>query len=121
MDNKEEFPCQILINPIDRTHNQKVRWYMDEKREENFLKMLGLKATKRILEFLDENGTAQYKQLQQFVNTHTLNTRMRELLDYNLVEHHLVREDVRKEWYEPTEKGKKVLHHLREMVHLIEE
>ncbi len=94
---------------------------MDEKREEDFLKMLGLKATKKILEFLDENETAQYKQLQQFVNTHTLNTRMRDLLDFNLVQHHLVREDVRREWYEPTEKGRKILQYMREMVAMVEE
>lgn len=94
---------------------------MDEKREEDFLKMLGLKATKRILEFLVENETAQYKQLQQFVNTHTLNTRMRELLEFDLVQHHLVREEVRREWYEPTEKGRKILAHLQEMVSLVDE
>ncbi len=94
---------------------------MDEKKEEDFLKMLGLKATKRILEYLEENGTAQYKQLQQFVNTHTLNTRMKELLDFDLVQHHLVREDVRREWYEVTKKGKKVLHYLREIVRVIDE
>ncbi|MBU7045165.1 MAG: winged helix-turn-helix transcriptional regulator [Theionarchaea archaeon] len=94
---------------------------MDEKKEEDFLKMLGLKATKRILEYLEENGTAQYKQLQQFVNTHTLNTRMKELLDFDLVQHHLVREDVRREWYEVTEKGKKVLHYLREIIRVIDE
>ena len=94
---------------------------MDEKKEEDFLKMLGLKATKRILEYLEENGTAQYKQLQQFVNTHTLNTRMKELLDFGLVQHHLVREDVRREWYESTEKGKRVLHYLREIIRVIDE
>ena len=94
---------------------------MDEKKEEDFLKMLGLKATKRILEYLDENETAQYKQLQQFVNTHTLNTRMRELLDFDLVQHHLVREDVRRERYEVTTKGKKVLKYFREMVRVIDE
>jgi DNA-binding HxlR family transcriptional regulator len=94
---------------------------MDEKKEEEFLKMLGLKATKKILEYLDEHETAQYKQLQQFVNTHTLNTRMRELLDFNLVQHHLVREDVRREWYESTEKGKRILGHLREMITIVKE
>ena len=94
---------------------------MEKKKEESFLKMLGLKATKDILEYLEGHDTAQYKELQQFVNTHTLNTRMRELLDFKLVQHHLVREDVRKEWYEPTEKGKKILGHLREMVQIAEE
>ncbi len=94
---------------------------MDKKREEDLLKMLGLKATKDILEFLDERGEAQYKQLQQFVNTHTLNTRLRELLDFDFVKHHLVREEVRKEWYEPTEKGLKVLGYLRDIVRLAEE
>jgi len=94
---------------------------MDKKREEDLLKMLGLKATKDILEFLDQHGVAQYKQLQQFVNTHTLNTRLRDLLDFHFVQHHLVREEVRREWYEPTEKGLKVLGHLREIVELAEE
>ncbi len=93
---------------------------MDKKREEDLLKMLGLKSTKDILEFLDEYGTAQYKQLQQFVNTHTLNTRLRDLLDFSLVQHHLVREEVRKEWYEPTEKGLKVLQHLRGIIEVAE-
>lgn len=94
---------------------------MEKEKEENFLKMLGLKATRDILEFLSENGTAQYKQLQQFVNTHTLNTRLRELLEFNLVEHHMVREDVRKEWYQPTEKGLKVLQQLKSLVKIVEE
>ncbi len=93
---------------------------MDKEKEDVFLKMLGLKATKDILEFLQENGTAQYKELQQFVNTHTLNTRLRDLLDFKLVEHHLVREEVRREWYEPTEKGLKILGYLRDMIKLAE-
>ena len=93
---------------------------MEKKKEEAFLKMLGLKATKDILDFLVDNDTAQYRQLQGFINTHTLNTRLRELLDFGLVQHHLVREEVRREWYEPTEKGRKVLQHLREMVDLVE-
>ena len=93
---------------------------MEKKKEEAFLKMLGLKATKDILDFLVDNDTAQYRQLQGFINTHTLNTRLRELLDFSLVQHHLVREEVRREWYEPTEKGRKVLQHLREMVDLVE-
>lgn len=93
---------------------------MDKDKEDLFLKMLGLKATKDILEFLRENGTAQYKELQQFVNTHTLNTRLRDLLDFKLVKHHLVREEVRREWYEPTEKGLKILGYLQDMIKLAE-
>ena len=94
---------------------------MDEKREEKYLKMLCLKGTKKIMEFLDKNKEAQYKQMEQFVSTYTLNERMRGLLEYDLVHHHLVREDVRREWYEFTEKGREVLTHLRELVAIVDE
>lgn len=36
--------------------------------------------------FLDEGEKARYTQLQQCASSHTLNTRLRELLEYNLIE-----------------------------------
>jgi len=83
--------------------------------QEDFIKVLGSKATLSILQFLDRKEKARYKQLQEFVNTHTLNTRLKELLEYDLIEHHIIREDTRKEWYEPTERGKRVLKLLNEL------
>jgi hypothetical protein len=44
---------------------------MEEKGE--FLKMIGLTGTKRILDFIHEHSTAQYKDFQPFMNAHTLN------------------------------------------------
>ncbi|KYK36118.1 MAG: winged helix-turn-helix transcriptional regulator [Theionarchaea archaeon] len=88
--------------------------------QEEFIKMLGAKATKNILQFLDKEEKARYKQLQEFVNTHTLNTRIKELLAYDLIQHHMVREETRKEWYEPTERGRKVLGLLNELAEIVD-
>ena len=44
-----------------------------------------------------------------------LKDRIRELLKYGLVEHHLERERTRKEWYELTEKGKKILQYTQKL------
>lgn len=82
---------------------------MEDQDVKDFLRILGLKATVDILEYVDTHDTAQYKELQEFVSTHTLNARLQDLREYNLLEHHFVREDTRKEWYETTERGKKVL------------
>ena len=67
--------------------------------------------------FLDD-GKANYQQLCQFINTHTLNTRLRELLIYGLIQHHMQRLERREEWYEITEKGRKALYHLKELAAL---
>ena len=85
------------------------------KQEEEFIKMLGSKATRSILTFLDKEKKARYKQFQEFVNTHTLNTRLKELMEYDLIQHHMVREETRKEWYEATERGQKALQLLNEL------
>lgn len=94
---------------------------MEEKREEDFLKLLGAKGTKQILDFIGLHGTAQYRQLMEFVNTPTLNARLRDLLIFGIICHHLERVETRKEWYELTEKGKKALQHLQELAKLIKE
>ncbi len=56
----------------------------------------------------------------EFVNTPTLNDRLRRLLQYKLIEHHLERVNTRKEWYSLTEKGRQVLNHLETIVRLTE-
>lgn len=90
------------------------------EKEEAFIKILGSKATRSILSFLDKEEKARYKELQEFVNTHTLNTRIKELLEHDLIRHHMVREDTRKEWYEPTERGKRVLQLLNELASMVD-
>jgi DNA-binding HxlR family transcriptional regulator len=92
-----------------------------EDKEEDSLRIFGLKAAINILRFINRHEKVQYKQLQQFVSTHTLNARLRDLRNLSLIEHHFVREDVRKEWYEPTEKGRKVLECLEDLEKIIEE
>ncbi|KYK37789.1 MAG: winged helix-turn-helix transcriptional regulator [Theionarchaea archaeon] len=94
---------------------------MEKSREGKFLKMLGATGTRQILEFLGEQDTARYTQMEEFLNTHTLNKRLRQLLVFGLVRHHLERAETRKEWYELTEKGREVLQHLQALVELIAE
>lgn len=89
-----------------------------QKEDVKVLNVFGKKGTMQILEFLD-HGKVSYLQLQQLINTHTLNTRLRELLNYGLVQHHLERFEKRTEWYEITEKGRKVLYSLKELAALI--
>lgn len=88
---------------------------MDERKRSKFFKVLVLKGTRDILKFLDEHGTAQYKQLESFASTYTLSTRLRDLLSFELIEHHFIKDEVRREWYEPTEKGRRVLRILEEL------
>ncbi len=83
---------------------------MDEKSEEEarqLLRVLGLTGTWDILHFLFENGTGTYLDFRQSINTHTLNTRLNALIEYNLIVHHQVR-NPRREWYEITEKGREI-------------
>lgn len=90
-----------------------------EKKKDLFA-ILGRKATKEILELLEEHGTAQYKEFKQVASLTTVNMILRNLEDLNLIQHYCEREK-RREWYEPTEKGKKVVQCLRELEMLIEE
>ncbi|KYK35182.1 MAG: hypothetical protein AYK19_22540 [Theionarchaea archaeon DG-70-1] len=90
------------------------------KIQEAFFKMLGSKAAVRILQYLGTEKRVKYRDLQQFVNTHTLNVRIKDLLNHGLIEHHLTREETRREWYELTEKGKKVVELLDKLIETVE-
>jgi DNA-binding HxlR family transcriptional regulator len=81
-----------------------------------FFRMMGLKGAAEILVTLDTMGKGRYKDMQKSLNTYTLNERIRDLLSYGLIEHHLVRENVRKEWYQLTEAGKRVVEHMYGMI-----
>ena len=87
-----------------------------EVKGDEFLKMIGSTGTKKILELIYEHGTAQYKDFQPFMNAHTLNRRLRELLICGLLEHHIKKEEKRMEWYNITERGKKIAELLGEIV-----
>ncbi len=90
------------------------------KESEDFFKMLGARSTIEILEFLGDHGEAKHKEMQEIANINTLNTRLRELLRYGLVQHHLERFERKTEWYEITEKGRRVLYHVKELVLLMQ-
>ena len=87
-----------------------------EESEEEFMRMIGSKGTRDILKYIEEHGTAQYKDMLEIINTHTLNLRLRSFLDFHLIEHHITREVKRAEWYTITEKGKKVLNLLNNLL-----
>lgn len=93
---------------------------MEDQKKKSLLKILGSKGTVDILQFLEKHGTAQYKDLQQFVSTHTLNARTKDLMRLGLIQHHFLREEVRREWYELTELGKKVLQWLSDLEKILE-
>jgi len=94
---------------------------MDKKRERDFLKVLGSKYTKDILEYIAEHGKGQYTEFREFANTHILNVRLRQLLKFKLIQHCMVRNKLKKEWYELTERGRMALQFLEEQVNLIED
>lgn len=88
------------------------RYHMKGDRE-ILLRSLGSKNAIEVLEFLDEHGATHYRDMMDIFNTYTLNHRLHELISFNLVEHHFERTLTRKEWYEITEKGRKVLELLK--------
>ena len=93
---------------------------MDEKEEEEFLKMIGLKGTMPILRFMNEKGEAQYTDLMQLINVVSLNTRLKQLLHFRLIQHNMERLELRREWYTVTEKGRKVLNYLNEVLEVMD-
>ena len=94
---------------------------MVKKSEENFLRVIGAAGTREILQFLSGHETVHYKELDEFINTDTLNFRLRDLLRYNLVEHHFLRGDERGEWYTITDRGRKFLNCIEKCVSLVED
>jgi DNA-binding HxlR family transcriptional regulator len=90
---------------------------MDEESLE-LLKIIGLTKTVEILEYFREHGTARHHDLSQFVNMHTLNSRICQMLKFKLIEHHYERIKSKREWYTLTEKGKKVLEYAENVAKL---
>ena len=82
--------------------------------------MIGLKGTYPVLKFLNEKEEAQYGDLTHLVNVVSLNTRLRQLLHFGLIEHHLERKETRREWYTVTDKGRMILDHLNEILRLVD-
>jgi DNA-binding HxlR family transcriptional regulator len=89
-------------------------------KSEELLKIIGSTGTKQILEYIDEHGTARYRDLHPSLNSHTLNSRLRDFLLLGLVEHHIEKKEKRIEWYNITEKGKKVAQLMRDVITLMD-
>ena len=81
---------------------------MDEEIRK-LLKLVGSAKTVEILEYLREHGKAQHRDFNTFTNTHTLNTRLIQLIKFKLIEHHYERLNVRLEWYTLTKRGEHIL------------
>jgi DNA-binding HxlR family transcriptional regulator len=95
--------------------------YGDVKMEiEEFYRILGLKGTVNIIKYLSKHGKARYIDLSSLISYASLNTRLMQLETLNLIEHHFDRgKEKREEWYELTEKGKKLIlifNHLEEII-----
>jgi DNA-binding HxlR family transcriptional regulator len=71
--------------------------------------VIGRPGTVYILEYLHTHEKTQYTNLLETKAVPSLNVRLKQLLKLHLIEHHFVRKDTRKEWYEITEKGERVL------------
>lgn len=82
------------------------------------LKIIGQASTVEILTYLHDHNTAKHQDLNTFTNTHTLNTRLIQLITHGLIEHNYERHIPRKEWYTLTEKGKKVLEYIEKILEI---
>ncbi len=92
---------------------------MDEEREEQFIKFITSRGARDILKYLNKHDTAQHADLDAFMNTSTLNTKLNELLTFGLIKHHLDKSGMRKEWYTITKKGKLILQYLDDMIKIV--
>lgn len=85
------------------------------------LALLGSKNTKEILRYLCKQRKVQYKDFDLSISVPTLSTRLAKLLKFDLIEHCIAKEPKRREWYEITGRGKKVLKIMEDMIRQAEE
>ena len=80
----------------------------DQDNLRELYRILGLVATREILlSILD--GKNQYNDFLSFGSNATINGRLRQLINLGLIEHKLVRDDKRREYYTLTERGESVI------------
>ncbi len=108
------YRVQVTLNT--KNHNSTGDCMSEKARE--LLKIVGQTSTVEILTYLREHSTAQYRELDAFANTRTLNVRLIQLIRHGLIEHNYQRSISRKEWYTITEKGKKVLEHMEKIMEI---
>lgn len=89
------------------------------RKKKDVLAILRRRATRKILEYLDEHGELGHKDLMEFATVYALNRILKELMDLDLIKCYIVKTDTKKEWYEITERGKNVLQCLRELERIL--
>jgi DNA-binding HxlR family transcriptional regulator len=89
---------------------------------EEFYRILGLRRTVKILKYLNEYGKARYIDLSTIISFASLNIRLTQLESLNLIGHHFNRgKEKREEWYELTEKGKKLILIFNQLEEIVKE
>ena len=71
-------------------------------------RVLELKATREMLLSIYE-GKNQNKHFRAFGANSTINERTKQLINLGIIEHHLIRDFKRREYYTLTEKGKRIV------------
>lgn len=78
---------------------------MIDNKSQILAKLLRGKGTTNILKYLHRNGTGQYRDFKEFLPNNLCNVRLRELLRINFIQHHLIRDPEKREWYTLTDEG----------------
>ena len=86
----------------------------DQDSLNEFFRVLGLRATRDMLTSIRE-GNNQHKDFLKFGSISTINQRTKQLESLDIIEHHLGREEMRREWYTLTERGERVLKAIPEL------
>ncbi len=86
-------------------------------RKDDFIKLVISEGTIDILRYLNEQGTGQYNNFMEFINVDTLHHRINQLSECNLISHHSEEEPGR-DWYELTDKGRRVLQILEDIMRI---
>lgn len=86
---------------------------------EEFLNLIGSRFTAQILEFMEQKEQTRYGDMT-FLSCFSLNKRLHYFLKHGVVEHHVERLPLKREWYELTERGRKMNGLLRRMSVLLE-
>lgn len=90
--------------------------------EKEFIKLLGLIGTVRILKTINNSKKCKFTDLMVITSRTTLYRRLKQFIKLRLITHKMIKtEKKREEWYETTKKGKKVVEILDRIGNLIKE
>jgi len=107
--------AQRLLESVKPSGEQGKRDEVNETTKTELLALLGSKGTKEMLQHLCQHEKVQHTNFDVSISVSTINKRLRKLLKFNMVEHYRTREPKKTEWYEITERGKRVLKIMEDM------